>query len=255
MKKGKTGVDAPIEPVVGDTNYVSTTYKPFDANTVDSVYAKHRANILGDESSDEPKTSTTPSQHEQGHYIETINTFARARLKDDDATYAKCMTLKSVDRVCHYIAKQEGGLLPTKVYMALGSIGYGKRYHNMKIGNPDELHKIKECVSDCIDTCDIDIIDEVNDSMLFRHSKSKTFRVNKERAAENAKEAIACGVNQSELTLYNVLTGIEALLSEEQHYIERRDKRLFRIPMDEFISARRKIGFKVKNLRNILEDK
>jgi len=210
----------------------------------DQVYEQHKAKINGDRQ-DSPR-------HEQGHYIEAIKAYARCQIEEKDATRARCMTLKSAERVCHYIGIQEGELLPTKVYGGLRVIGYGKRYHDMKTGNPDELHGMVGCISDCFDTCDIDLIDKIDDGALFRDTISKTFRVDSKSAGEAAKEAQECGIHQSELTLYNVLTGIEILLSEEPHYIDRIDERLFRIPMDELISARRKIGMNLVSLRSIL---
>lgn len=193
-----------------------------------------------------------PARGEQGSLIEEIKAIARLPIDDDKTRTTRCMTVKSVDRVCYKIAMNEDKLSQTKVYIALMTIGYNTRYHNMMQGNPDALHLMEPVMMECAKTCDLDVIDMVMGYTLFRGTKSRSFRLDKAKMGEAEKEAMGCGVNRSELNLYNVFAGMERILSEEPYYIERQEERLFSAPMDEFLSAKRKLEFRLVSLRGIL---
>jgi|LGOV01.1.fsa_nt_gb hypothetical protein len=193
-----------------------------------------------------------PARCEQGSLIEEIKAIARHPISDEETRTTRCMTLKSVDRVCYKIAMNEDKLSQTKVYIALMTIGYKARYHNKMQDNPDALHVMEPVMMDCAATCDLDVIDMVMGYTLFKGAQSRAYRLDKAKMGEAEKESMGCGVDRSELNLFNVLAGMERVLTEEPYYIERQDERLFRAPMDEFLSAKRKLEFRLVSLRGIL---
>jgi len=147
---------------------------------------------------------------------------------------------------------RENGFTETNVFIGLMTVGYNVRYANLKSGNLDALQSMKEGIADCADTCDVDIIDEIREHTLFRDAKSSSFRLDRAKMGEAEKDAMHCGVDRSELNLYNAMTGLERLLSEDPYYIGKQDERLFRVPMDEFMSANRRLEFRLVSLRSIL---
>jgi len=195
---------------------------------------------------------TPPAQVEQGGLIEEIKGIARTPINEDQTRTTRCMTLKSVDRVCYKIAMNEDKLSQTKVFIALMTIGYNTRYHNSLNGNPDALHLMPPVIEDCVATNDLDILDMLREYSLFDGARSRSFRLDKSKMGEAEKLSMKCGIDRSELNLFNVLAGVERVLSEESYYIDIRDERLFRIPMDEFLSAKRKLEFRLVSLRGIL---
>jgi len=215
------------------------------SKTTDKVYERHAANVHSG-------NYQAPAREEQGSLIERIKAIARNPIDEENTRTTRCMVLKSVDRVCYKIAMNEGGISKTKVYIALMEIGYNARYHDLQQDNPDELHSMEEVLEDCTKTCDVDIIDMVMGYTLFKDARSISYRLDKSKMGEAEKEAMKCGISRSELNLFNVLAGLERVLSEEPYYIERRDERLFMAPMDEFLSAKRKLGFRLVSLRGIL---
>ena len=178
-----------------------------------------------------------PARIEQGGLIEEIKVIARTPLDDAQTRTTRCMTLESVDRVCYKIAMNEDKLSQTKVFIALMTIGYNTRYHNSMNGNQDALHLMAPVIEDCAATNDIDILDIIRGYSLFKDARSRTFRLDKSKMGEAEKSSMKCGITRAELNLFNVFAGIERVLLEESYYIDVRDERLFRIPMDEFLSA------------------
>lgn len=181
--------------------------------------------------------SYEPERDYQGKALDDLIERSKTPIDEDSVLRSRCMTLKPVDRVCYKVVKNHALSSVTKVYVGFWWLGYNIRYHGLKNGSLDALHKMDACINECSMSDDPDIIDMLMYSNLFPDGTSRVYRMDKAKMGEVDKEAVRCGVNRSELNLFNVLTGIKRLLSDEPYYIERQDERVYRQAIDEFLSV------------------
>ena len=192
-------------------------------------------------------------RHEQGFYIDQIVAYANLQIKEEDAGRVRCATTKSLDRVFKFIAVKES-IPVTKVYPAIRYIGYNSRYHNMKTNLLDPLYSLGDAVSKCINTADVDMIDfATEDSVIFENTVTSLYRMKKDAISITMKDADQYGIKVADVNMYNVLEGLDVLMSNEPDYILLRDKPLFEYPMATFDSIKRLIMFKTIGLNALLK--
>ena len=172
----------------------------------------------------------------------------------EDASRARCGTFKSLNNICKFIAAKED-IPESKVYPALRMIGYNIRYHNMKGGDLDPLHKIGDVVKECILTADTAMIEFATTDSMFDNITSAQYRMRKDVIAIAMKDAEHSGIKVSELNMYNVLEGINTLVLNEPDYILLRDERIFRTPLELFGDIKNKLQWKYDGLKTSLSER
>lgn len=230
-------------------------------NMTDEVYEAHKHRVLGDERYESyHKASTKPANNydpdrAQGGLIEQVKAYANTSIDRNESATVRCGMIASLDRVCHFIAINEG-IPSTRVYPAVRVIGYNNRYHEMKNDAPDPLYEIGGVTREAILTADIEIVDYVRKTNIaFDGVKSVNFRIHSDAIAIAAKDAQASGVKVSELNLYNTLEGLKLLVDNEPDYILMRDEPMFTKPLDDFVSMKKSIRYKWLGIKAILLDR
>lgn len=177
-----------------------------EANNTDSVYNAHKARI-------ESARVYGPG------IIEQMKDYALTKMSRDDSSTMNCGTSKHIEILCRHISACEG-IKYTRVYPALRLMGYNHRYHKLKDGHSDILYDISNAVHKCYVLDNPFIIDYVsNDTIVFGGMRSVKYRIEDRDIGIATTDAYNCGINVSELNMYNVLTGINILVSTEPYYI------------------------------------
>lgn len=195
----------------------------------------------------------TELDHPQGHYIDQIIAYANLVIPEAETSSMRCASTRIFDHVCKFIAANEN-VPVSRVYPALRYIGYNYRYHTMKNDSPDPLYEMGETVKRCILSGNIDIMDfAVHDDVLFVDTKSSMYRVKKSVSAVAIKDAGEYGVRVSQLNLYNALTGLDVVVSNEPDYILLREMQIFIDPLKSFDKIKRMINLKTIGLKTMLD--
>jgi hypothetical protein len=200
----------------------------------ESVYDIHKSHVF---------SSTDKVKHPQGFYIDQIVDYAHTSIPEDEASSIRCATFKSLNNTCKFIAAKED-IPESKVYPALRMIGYNIRYHNMKCDKSDNLYNLGNMVKQCILTVSPSMIEFATGNTIFKDVSSVQYRMRKDVIAISMKDAEQYGIKVSELNLYNVLEGINTLVSNEPDYILLRDKRLFKSVLEYFGDIKSMIDYK-----------
>jgi len=90
---------------------------------------------------------------------------------------------------------------------------------------------------------------------MFGDTASAQYRIRKDAIAVAMKDADHCGIKVAELNMFNVLDGLDVLLSKEPEYILLRDKRIFVSPMERYDDIKNKLRFKIGGLTSILQNR
>jgi len=151
-------------------------------------------------------------------YIEQLKDYAHTKISRDESAVMNCGTYNNIDVLCTHISAHDN-IKSTRVYPGLRLIGFNHRYHEYKKGNGDTLYEISELTDRCYLSTDPFIIDYVSrDSLSFDGAKSVQYRVDDRTMGIAVTEAHNYGIKVSELNLYNVLIGINVLVSNEPYY-------------------------------------
>lgn len=213
---------------------MTETRQTTNSGTTESVYQTHRDRISADRVY---KPNNT--------LVEQIKTYAGTKIVEDDAGRVNCASFKSLNHVCKFIAANED-VPVTKVYPSLRMIGYNIRYNDMKNNNPDMLYEMGGLVKRCVLTSNPNAIDfATNDDNLFGRTLKSVYRIREDVIAVAMKDAESAGIQVSELNMFNVLEGVDALTSMDADYALMRDNMIFRKTLLAFDEIKQSIRWKI----------
>lgn len=187
--------------------------------------------------------------------IDKLHSYANIKLTREDSTPTRCATFEAMDYACGKIARIEK-LSPTKIYPALRWIGYNRRYADMKSDNPDALWDMGEICGRCLDSNDQGVIPFVRSSHgLFTNKMDVVqYRIASSAHESAMKDAVHGGLKLSELNLFNALTGLEMLVSEEPTYYLLRQNLDIDDSLTTFVSIKKRMIAKRTTLLKLLGD-
>ena len=203
MNKKNAGVDAPTESNIDTTNPDAIMLKPFGDGEIDAVYQAHKIRI---------------ATGRQVTIIDQMKDYTRTKIRRDESATMNCGTHKHISILCKHISAHDG-IKYTRLYPALRMIGFNHRYHEYKLGRSDVLYDISTIVNKCYMSTNPYIIDYIsNDVLTFGKMQTTKYRFLDTDIGIATTESYNCGIKVSELNFYNVLAGINVLISNESYY-------------------------------------
>ena len=185
-------------------------------------------------------------RHPQGFYIDQMKAYATTKIKEEDAGRVNCASFSSLNNVCKFIAMNDD-IPVTKVYPSLRYIGYNNRYHDMMNGAPDMLYEMGDSVKQCVFTLNPYLIDfATEDINLFGNTTKSVYRIKADAIAVSMKDAERCGIKVSELNMYNVLEGLNVVMSNEPDYMLYLEDRIFKKTLAMFDEVKHNIHSKTE---------